>query len=381
MSRTPATNTIKTTKLTKTTKNSHSSPLLSHIERNQVYYSGWLLTVLFTTHYFFPFLRRYTAPFFQLQYKLGDNEYVIGAEDGYMILYWIVVLTFLRSFTMKYLWHPLANKMLPPKSKNHLRFSEQCWAALAPILSFAYSFYIYINSEYRYDLDYVYLNWPHNKLSPSMKIYYLLEAAYWFQQIFVLHVEKRRKDHYQMFTHHILTCSLIMGSYYYHFTRIGNVILLLMDPVDFFLSFAKTLRYVGYLKACDICFILFLVSWVVLRHGFYNYVFYHTWTKAAILTKDSQCRPGVYENTCWTPTVFNVFYELLGGLQVLQIIWLYFIIKVAIKVITGSGAEDVRSDSEDSESELEIEEYNDNDDRESDESVDDAIDEKSNEKL
>lgn len=48
-------------------------------------------------------------------------------------------------------------------------------------------------------------------------------------------MEERRKDHWQMFTHHIITNSLLFASYTYHFTRVGNLILVLMDVVDIFL--------------------------------------------------------------------------------------------------------------------------------------------------
>ena len=47
---------------------------------------------------------------------------------------------------------------------------------------------------------------------------------------------------------------------------------------------------------------------------------------------------------------------LLGGLQIITCIWMYLILKVAYKVVTGSGAEDVRSDEDDTDIELEEEE-------------------------
>lgn len=51
----------------------------------------------------------------------------------------------------------------------------------------------------------------------------------------VINIEKRRKDHWQMFTHHIVTCILLFTSYGYHQTKVANVILCLMDFVDIFL--------------------------------------------------------------------------------------------------------------------------------------------------
>lgn len=48
-------------------------------------------------------------------------------------------------------------------------------------------------------------------------------------------MEERRKDHNQMLTHHFITIGLLCSSYFYHHTRVGNLVLVLMDVVDIFL--------------------------------------------------------------------------------------------------------------------------------------------------
>lgn len=73
------------------------------------------------------------------------------------------------------------------------------------------------------------------ELGGLFKWYYLAQLAFWLQQIFVLHIEARRKDHYQMLAHHIITSALIMGSYYNYNSRVGNGILCAMDVVDILL--------------------------------------------------------------------------------------------------------------------------------------------------
>lgn len=67
------------------------------------------------------------------------------------------------------------------------------------------------------------------------KWYYLVQFAFWLQQIVVVNIEERRKDHWQMFTHHIITCTLMLFSYGYYQTKVGHVILCLLDFVDFIL--------------------------------------------------------------------------------------------------------------------------------------------------
>lgn len=74
-----------------------------------------------------------------------------------------------------------------------------------------------------------------------MKGYVLAQWAFWLQQIIVINIEDRRKDHWQMFSHHIITTLLISSCYCYHFTRVGNLILVIMDVVDLFLPVCSLL--------------------------------------------------------------------------------------------------------------------------------------------
>jgi acyl-CoA-dependent ceramide synthase len=73
---------------------------------------------------------------------------------------------------------------------------------------------------------------PTRSMTGLFKLYYLAQFGFWLQQILVINIEERRKDHWQMFTHHIITCLLLIGSYGYYQTKVGNVILCLMDVVD-----------------------------------------------------------------------------------------------------------------------------------------------------
>jgi len=68
-----------------------------------------------------------------------------------------------------------------------------------------------------------------------MKWYYLVQTAFWLQQLFVVNIEERRKDHWQMFTHHVFTSALLFSSYGFYQTKGGNVILCIMDVVDILL--------------------------------------------------------------------------------------------------------------------------------------------------
>ena len=338
--------------------------LWAKIERNQIPLSRNLMVLLYSLHFLSsnPKITNFTHKFLHLQNQVAHNLqgnpiYDIHLDDVYFVTNWVITVTFLRSFLMKYCFGPFAAKFCHIYSrKAKIRFAEQSWSCVYYSISFVYGVYLYFEAPYFNNLDQIYINWPNFLMDAKFKSYYLISIAFWLQQIFVLHVEKPRKDHYQMFSHHIITCCLIIGSYYYYYFRIGHLILMIMDSVDICLAAAKMLKYAGRLVACDVMFVVFLVSWIGLRHGAYNYIFYHAWHKAMHLMQDGQCMDGIDSKRCWTPTVINTFLGLLGGLQIITCIWMYLISKVAYKVIIGVGAEDVRSDEDDTDVEMEEEE-------------------------
>ncbi|KAI5952686.1 lag1 [Candida jiufengensis] len=329
---------------------------LAKVERNQIPISRNLMILLYSLNFLSsnPRVISFTNKFIHLQNRVGTNPennlpiYDIHIDDIYYVINWVITVTFLRSFLMKYCFEPFASKYCHIYSKKaKTRFAEQSWSFVYYSLSFIYGVYLYLDAPYFNNLDQIYINWPNYLMDNKFKKYYLVSMAFWLQQIFVLNVEKPRKDHYQMFSHHIITCLLIIGSYYYYYFRIGHLILMIMDSVDIFLAAAKMLKYAGFNNACDGMFILFLVSWIALRHGVYNYIFYHAWHKSVHLMENGRCVEGLNQKRCWTPTIINTFLGLLGGLQIITCIWMYLILKVAYKVIIGSGAEDVRSDEDD----------------------------------
>lgn len=83
--------------------------------------------------------------------------------------------------------------------------------------------------------QHIWINYPHLPLSAPVKIYYLTQFAYYLHQILILNAEARRKDHWQMMAHHIITNALLLSSYFGGYTRVGCLVLVLMDTCDFWL--------------------------------------------------------------------------------------------------------------------------------------------------
>jgi acyl-CoA-dependent ceramide synthase len=95
--------------------------------------------------------------------------------------------------------------------------------------------YIWKNSNYWWDFKAIFADWPKREMVLELKWYLLTQLAFWIQQIFIVNIEERRKDHYQMLTHHLITSTLLSSAYIYRFHNVANVVLSLMDIVDFLL--------------------------------------------------------------------------------------------------------------------------------------------------
>ena len=95
------------------------------------------------------------------------------------------------------------------------------------------------NSDYWLNLRELWTHFPTRSMAMPLKWYYLVQFAFWIQQIIVVNIEERRKDYSQMLTHHIITCFLVFGSYGIYQTKVGNVILCLMDVIDIILPVSE----------------------------------------------------------------------------------------------------------------------------------------------
>lgn len=211
--------------------------------------------------------------------------------------------------------------------------------------------------------------WPNRETTVFMKSYMIAQLAFWLQQIIVINIEKPRKDHWQMFSHHIVTIGLIYCSYRYGLTRVGNVVLVLMDLNDLFFSVAKCLKYLKHQTLCDIMFGIFVVSWVLLRHVAFCLVIWSVYAHTTEMM--TGCYRGMGENVtgpfdiptdgsrywlvplvsnskivCYDPKIMHAFLSGLLFLQGLMILWFIMIFKLVVRVLLGENAEDTRSDDE-----------------------------------
>ena len=149
---------------------------------------------------------------------------------------------------------------------------------------------------------------------------------YWFLTFSQLYGDstKKRKDFWQMMLHHAASISLIYFSWVLNMVRAGMLVLVLHDMADVLLEVAKMCKYANWQKTCNMTFALFVLTWIVTRLYVYpKYVVYTT----------------VYESAdiVGTAPVYYVMNSFMILLQVLHVIWTYYIIKALIKALTSTG--------------------------------------------
>jgi len=195
-----------------------------------------VLSALGTIHVLFP--QPYTAKFFFLShFNPQTNLYNKGAGDWPFVMAWILLFTLLRAILMRFVFRPFFHHFAPhPTRRTATRFAEQAWSVWYYSISFAIGLWIVLESPYWRDLSEMWAAYPQIENSGIFKGYYLVEMAFWLQQVFVLNIEARRKDFWQMLAHHLITCTLLFMSYTYNVTRVGNAILCIMDFSDILLS-------------------------------------------------------------------------------------------------------------------------------------------------
>nr|POF22306.1 sphingosine n-acyltransferase lag1 [Quercus suber] len=315
--------------------------------------------------------------FFSLSYSKGEGRYGQGPRDLLLVLTFIVVFTGIRAFSLDYALMPLAGACGIAKKKGRVRFAEQSYMMVYYLLYWCWGVYLFVQdtpaevNDVRSLLISLWRDFPRLHVDSGMKLYYLSQFAFWIQQIIVIHIEEMRKDHYQMFAHHIITVCLLAGSYPYHQCRVGNAILVCMDLVDFIFPLAKILRYLSLQTACDTAFGVFVLAWVVSRHIFYMAICWSIYAHVntvtffegtfSTLTGERISSDGgdklaenlfqPFLNPSATTVSFNdnirwLFLGLLGALQAITILWFVMIVRVVMRVLRGEGADDTRSDGE-----------------------------------
>lgn len=277
-------------------------------------------------------------------------QYGKGKRDFAFVAFYVIFFTFWREFWMQVVLRRLALYFGLRKKGKINRFMEQTYCIVYYGISGPFGLYImkqlplwYFNTTAFYE------NYPHKTHDLLFKCFYLLQAAFWAQQslVLALQLEKPRKDFKELVFHHIVTIALIFLSYRFHFTWMGIAIYVTMDISDFFLAMSKTLNYIDSILVAPF-FGLFALVWIYLRHYLNILILWSCLTEFRTVG-DYTLNWDTQQYKCWISQIIT--FSLILALQLVNIYWLFLIMRIAYRLVVTKVAEDVRSEDEDSDEE------------------------------
>lgn len=222
------------------------------------------------------------------------------------------------------------------RKKTLKKFTESAWRFTFYFCVVCYGVYTLWDKSWLYSINYCWYDFPHHNITNDIWRYYMLELGFYWSLTFSQFIDAKRKDFLQMFLHHTVTIALLTLSWATNFFRLGSLVLVIHDFADVPLEATKLARYVKNQRATDLCFAVFAVTWIMSRLVLFPGIIYNTLFKAHFVIP-------------FFPAYY-VFNSLLCTLQILHIVWTWFIIKIAIRAVSPSdpGVRDLRSDSEES---------------------------------
>jgi len=288
-----------------------------------------------------------------LLYELGENHTVYGKgrKDIAFLAFYTIVFSCIRQTLTEYIIKPYA-RWLGLTGTKEQRFVDQgyavfYWGSASLIGLFVMS----KQPTWWYDTKEFWFTYPHWRMEPSVKSYYLLQFSYWLQQMLLLtlRIEKPRSDFIELCIHHCVTLWLVGWSYVVNLTMIGTAIFVSMDLPDTFLAISKCFNYTKYQRTSEVTFVIFLGVWTYLRH----------WQNLRIL------HSVVYEYDKLTPVwarrwsppdevyladwmKWQIFAPMML-LQLLNLFWYYLIWRILVRMALTGKVIDVREDGDEDE--------------------------------
>lgn len=273
-------------------------------------------------------------------------RYGKGSRDFLFLGFYIIVFSFIRQTLTECILRPYA-KWLRLKGTKQDRFVDQGYAVFywgsATLIGLRV---MGSQPTWWYNTSEFWKGYPHWRMEPITKAYYLLQFSYWLQQMLVitLKIEKPRSDFAELVMHHLVTLWLVGWSYLLNLTMIGTAIFVSMDISDTFLGLSKCINYTKYTHTSEFSFAIFLCVWTYFRHWQNLRILYSICTEFDTLVPASAKR--------WSPSnevylpgwvKWQIFAPIML-LQLLNLFWYFLIWRVVYRMVSGNRIADVREE-------------------------------------
>ncbi|KAF8693591.1 hypothetical protein HU200_038994 [Digitaria exilis] len=243
--------------------------------------------------------------------------------------------------------HRRANNETEETRKKIRKFKESAWKCVYFLSGELLALSVTYNEPWFTNTRYFWVGpgeqvWPDQKIKLKLKAVYMYAAGFYTYSIFALMFwETRRADFGVSMSHHVATVVLIVLSYVFRFARVGSVVLAIHDASDVFLEIGKMSKYTHCDWLANVSFLLFVVSWILLRLTYFPFWILRSTSYEVLLTLDKK------KHNFEGPIYYYVFNSLLFSLLVLHIYWWVLIYRMLVRqIMTRNVGDDVRSDSE-----------------------------------
>jgi len=287
----------------------------------------------------------------------GVRRYGKGYADLAFLAFYVVVFSFVRQFSVLYIARPLAIKGGIRGTTKIERFTEQGYAFMYWGSSSVWGLWVMSKLPiWWYNTSAFWIDYPHWRMLPELKLFYLLQFSYWLQQllVMVLRLEKPRSDFVELVLHHIVTLWLIGWSYFLNLSYIGIAVFFSMDIADVFLAFSKMLNYLKLQRSSEVSFAAFLAVWTYFRHWLNFRILWSVWYEYPNLVPEHArfFEPSKgYALAGWMR--YQVFAPIFG-LQLINLFWYVLLWRITFRILMGNNASDTREEGEDDEEEEEV---------------------------
>lgn len=307
------------------------------------------------------------------------TQYGKGKADLAFVAFYTLVFTFTREFLMQRLIRPIAVRCGIRRRGKQARFMEQFYTAIYFTIFSPFGLWVMSRTPVWYfNTAGMYAGFPHRAHEAYFKAYYLLQAAYWTQQMLVLllQLEAPRKDFRELVLHHIITVSLIALSYRFHFAYMGVAVYITHDISDFFIATSKLLNYIDS-PITGPYYVFFLCVWAYLRHYInltilasllppYTFTYNAANVPATLMSfipangtalgtgKFATVGPfelnwETQQYKCWISQIIT--FALLAALQAVNVVWFFLLIRILVRYLFAGEKKDERSEDEGEEEE------------------------------
>lgn len=117
-----------------------------------------------------------------------------------------------------------------------VKFCENSWRCIYYTYSFIFGCIVMWDKPWLWDLKQCWYGYPHQSVTNDIWWYYMISMAFYWSLTASQFVDVKRKDFWQMFTHHMITILLMALSWVCNLHRVGSLVLLVHDCADIFLE-------------------------------------------------------------------------------------------------------------------------------------------------